>query len=104
MSGAGRPSKRTCVPPAVVSRKILLTTAGYARASGPKVVPKIVTSSPGETPFPAWKLAALTIPPADMAVVGATPVTVAFADFVVSPKEVAVIVTVTGWLTTAGAV
>src|ERR1035437_7770620 len=55
------PSKRTRVPPAMVSSCPEAVGAGFCNVAGPMLAPKMVISSPGAT-APDCRLAALTTP------------------------------------------
>src|SRR5450759_1553287 len=65
--GEGTPSKSTRVPASVVAMLPLASSCAVASDAGPRLLPKMVTISPGVTPYPALsncglprKLAALS--------------------------------------------
>jgi hypothetical protein len=109
--GPGVPSNRTRVPPSRVDTKPRPSSCRVTGVAGPKLVPKIVTISPGEIPPSSTaprKLAAFVTPAAVIA--GAGPgggnvrFTVAVADREVSATLVARTVTAASLRKLAGAV
>src|ERR1035437_4320183 len=103
--GAATPSNSTWVPPAAVARN--LPPALYcapAAVSGPRPEPKMVTISPGDTPDPPWKLAALRIPAREIVGCDGASWTTAVPCAEGAAKDVAVTVTCTGLATAGGGV
>jgi hypothetical protein len=101
--GLATPSNKTRAPASTVGRTPDESGLEVTTSCGPNPDPEIVRISPAAT-GPGKRLAALTIPPVEMASPGGVRVMVADEDFVGSATLVALIVTVTMEVMTDGAV